>query len=211
MAVFQIPPRRGAVARTNARGEKSRLVIVDALLALVSEGDLRPTVPRVADRARLSLRSVFHHFSDVDALLGAALDRQQERCAGLPRGVPLEIALPARVERFVRQRARVCEEMMPVLRALLQHEPHSPKLAERLRALHRVEHDETLASFVDAIEQAPDRAMLEAVLTTATSSFTWHTLRVHQGLTVEGARRAMQRLTLAQLSFTGGEAFAQSA
>src|SRR5436853_152415 len=65
------PPDR--MVRSNARGQRTRQVIVDALLALVADCDLRPTVPRVAERAQLSLRSVFHHFNEVEVLLVAAL------------------------------------------------------------------------------------------------------------------------------------------
>ncbi len=191
--------------RTNARGEKTRLAILDALLSLTAEGDLRPTVPRVAERAGLSLRSVFHHFSDVDALLGAALDRQLERCAALPRGVPLEMPLPQRIDRFTRQRARLFEEMAPVRRALMLHESHSPMLGERAALMRRVEHDEALAGFGDAITQLPaaERSLAEAALATAASFDAWLSLRLHQALAPDAARRALQRLVASQVQQLG--------
>ena len=39
------------------RGTRARTAVVDALLDLIEEGDLRPTAPRIAERAGVSLRS----------------------------------------------------------------------------------------------------------------------------------------------------------
>jgi AcrR family transcriptional regulator len=50
------------------RSERSRQVIIDALLALINEGVLTPTAQQVADRARVAIRTVFRHFDDMEAL-----------------------------------------------------------------------------------------------------------------------------------------------
>jgi TetR/AcrR family transcriptional regulator, regulator of autoinduction and epiphytic fitness len=71
-----------------ARGERARGAIVDALLALIDRGDLRPSAARVAERAGVSLRSVFQHFSDVESLFAAAASRQAERVSIHVGGIP---------------------------------------------------------------------------------------------------------------------------
>ena len=63
----------------SVRAERTRTAIVDALLSLLDEGDVKPTAERVASRAKVSERSVFQHFSDREALFEAAAQRQFER------------------------------------------------------------------------------------------------------------------------------------
>lgn len=50
------------------RSERSRQVIIDAMLALINEGVLIPTAQHVADRAGVAIRTVFRHFDDMEAL-----------------------------------------------------------------------------------------------------------------------------------------------
>lgn len=63
------PP--GPAAKTDGRLNRSivtRKRIVDALTALIYEGQLTPTAEQVATRADVGLRTVFRHFDDMDAL-----------------------------------------------------------------------------------------------------------------------------------------------
>ena len=55
------------------RSERSREAIAAALFELVGEGNLEPTAQQVADRAHVGIRTVFRHFSDMEALY-ATLD-----------------------------------------------------------------------------------------------------------------------------------------
>ena len=69
--------------------ERTREAVVEALLSLLDEGELSPTAERVAERAAVSERSVFQHFSDREALFGAAATGQFERVAPqLDRSTP---------------------------------------------------------------------------------------------------------------------------
>lgn len=54
------------------RSERSRKVIIDAMLALINEGILIPTAQQVADRAGVAIRTVFRHFDDMEALYSEA-------------------------------------------------------------------------------------------------------------------------------------------
>ena len=55
-----------------ARSHRSRRAIVNAMRELHAEGDHRPTAPRVAERAGVSLRTVWQQFADMETLLVAA-------------------------------------------------------------------------------------------------------------------------------------------
>ena len=96
-----------------ARALRTREAIVDACIALVEEGDLRPTAPRIAERAGVSVRSVFQHFDDLPSLHIAVTESIAERMAALV--VPIDATLPLddRIARFVEQRSNLLEAMTP--------------------------------------------------------------------------------------------------
>ena len=52
----------------NARGLRTRGEIIAALLDLVREGDISPTMQAIADRAGVSVRSIYQHFTDTEGL-----------------------------------------------------------------------------------------------------------------------------------------------
>ena len=101
---------------------------------MVEEGDLRPTAPRVAERAGVSVRSVFQHFDDLPSLYSALSHRVAERMEALV--VPVDPTLPveARVTAFVAQRAAMVEAMTPFRRAAQVHGPFSPQVREAVAA-----------------------------------------------------------------------------
>src|SRR3954453_22033541 len=81
------------------RSERTRASVVDALLDLLREGNLRPTAKEIAERAGTSLRSVYVHFDDLEDLFTAAAGRAIQQISALiepiPASGPLEERLPA--------------------------------------------------------------------------------------------------------------------
>ena len=59
------------------RSERSRAMIARAMLDLVRETRAMPTMDTVADRANVSRRSVFRHYTDTSELLSAAFEMQR--------------------------------------------------------------------------------------------------------------------------------------
>jgi TetR/AcrR family transcriptional regulator of autoinduction and epiphytic fitness len=119
-----------------ARSHRSRRAIIDAMRALHAEGDLRPTAPRVAERAGVSLRTVWLQFADMETLLVEANRRDNEIMRPLIEEIDPELPLAARIDQFTGQRARILEQMTPTWRAARIHEPSSDELTRsRLRAL----------------------------------------------------------------------------
>jgi TetR/AcrR family transcriptional regulator, regulator of autoinduction and epiphytic fitness len=171
------------------------------LLQLIDEGDLRPTAPRIAEQAGVSLRSVFQHFSDLEALFAAAAARELERLSELVGPLPVAAPLDVRLDAFVAQRARVLEAVTPVRRASLLKEPTSPQLRSsraRLLALARSETAEVFGAEL-APRSGADRSELLDALDAASSWQTWEALRAHQGLSPTRARRVMRRMLSALL------------
>ena len=183
-----------------ARSERTMESVVEAFISLIEEGDLRPSAARIAERAGVSLRTVFHHFEDLETLYTVVSERQTRRFF-----VPARIdggSVAERIEVLVSARTRMLEGVTPVRRAALVHEPFSPALAERLRwarGLLMKEIAHVFAPELDAMPEAYRRETL-AALVAATEWGTWESLRAHQGLSVAQARKAMARTVAALLA-----------
>src|SRR6266496_687113 len=114
-----------------ARALRTREAIVDASIALVDEGDLRPTAPRIAERAGVSVRSVFQHFDDLEGLYAAVADRLIERLGRLNiTADPLQPLL-TRLPDVVHQRSILLEAITPIRRAAAVHAPFSHEVRAR--------------------------------------------------------------------------------
>ena len=87
-----------------ARGERTRRALAEALIALLEEGDAQPTARRIAERAGVSLRLVFHHFDDLESILYHAVRIQEQRHWRHIRPVEPTLPVDERVARVVRQR-----------------------------------------------------------------------------------------------------------
>src|SRR3954451_20592268 len=120
-----------AVDGRNLRAERTRTSLATAYLDLLTEGDLRPTAERIAERAGVSARSVFKHFPDRESLFAAASEIQEGRIRELMADLPeASAALEERTYLFVDQRALFQEFVPPVRRSALLTEPFSPVVAE---------------------------------------------------------------------------------
>jgi TetR/AcrR family transcriptional regulator of autoinduction and epiphytic fitness len=176
-----------------ARSARTRHAVVDALLDLLGEGDLRPTAARIAERAGVSLRLVFHHFDDLDAIYAQLADRQAERVK--PLTVPISVALPLarRIEEFCAQRCRLLETLSPVRRAAVLMEPFRPALAKRLKHARDLMRAAAIAAFAPELSKlgADEKRATVAALDVATSWVAWEQMRRHQGLSETEARNVM--------------------
>jgi TetR/AcrR family transcriptional regulator, regulator of autoinduction and epiphytic fitness len=184
-----------------ARSERSRRAVVGALLDLFESGEMRPTAAQIAQRAGVSLRSVFQHFESLETLFAAAADVQMERLAPLLMPIPTGGGFPGRLTMFVTRRSRILEAISPVRRASLRMEPFSNEVRSRLeaaRARGRREAERVFATELAALAPA-DRRDVSAALGAAASWSNWEHLRRHQGLGVERARRVMARMLASAL------------
>jgi TetR/AcrR family transcriptional regulator of autoinduction and epiphytic fitness len=174
----------------SARAARTREAVVEALLSLNDEGNLRPTAREIADRAGVSLRSVYVHFEDLEDLFSAAAAKQFERLITLYEPLPTEGPLAARLDAFVAQRTRIMEAAAPVRRAALLQEPFSPALAKVMTLTRQAGRDEVERVFGTELERerGAARERLRASLDVAAGPAGWETLRVHEGLSVEQAR-----------------------
>ena len=182
------------------RAERTRQALVDALFALLDEGELRPTAERIAKRAGVSERSVFQHFPDREALFEAVARQQYERVFSGLEPVDSSRPLPGRLDAFVAQRARLLEESSSLRQAAILLEHDSDVVAGWLESWRRAAATEVERVFRRDLEGhgRGERAVLLGALVSAASGPVWEGYRLHQRMSIERARAAMRR-TLAAL------------
>jgi len=181
----------GATDGRVARGARNRDALVEALLELLREGSLQPRAREIADRAGLSLRTVFLHFDDLESLYGSAADHQAAHLAARYSALSTDGPTGDRIASLVRRRAEIYEEIAPVRRAGLLVAPASPVLTRRLAdtaAWYRREVARVLEPELAALD-GRRRADALAGLDLALSWEAWDGLRRVQRLSVAAARR----------------------
>ncbi len=178
-----------------ARAERSRVAVVDALLDLLREGDPRPAADAIAERAGVSVRSVFRLFDDLDSIYATAVERQGSRIAPLLAAPPTTGSLPARIDALVEHRARLFEEVAPLRRAAVRTAPFHPPLQQGLAASHRALRRQLQALFERELARRPPElaAVLLEALDAATSWLAWEAMRSEQHLSVRRARVVLTR------------------
>jgi TetR/AcrR family transcriptional regulator, regulator of autoinduction and epiphytic fitness len=193
----------GAVPRDGraARSYRARLALADALLDLLNDGTEQPTAAQIAERAGVSLRLVFHHFDDLEAIYASAGDLQIERVRTLNKPVDPALPFEERVVSFLKTRARIFEYVSPVRRASIRRETSSAEISRRLRVARQLERDHALHAFAAEIASAPagQRAEIAAALDSVTSWEMWEFLRSRSELSVKHASRIVGRMVSALL------------
>jgi AcrR family transcriptional regulator len=184
-----------------ARAIRTRRAVVDALLALLAEGDLRPGGERIAERAGVSLRALWTNFADLETLYAVAGQRQLEQQAELARRINPRLPLAARVTALCRQRAQVLEFLAPVARAAQLREPFSAQLRANRARQFQIARDELARLFAaELAAAAPKTDELLNALTAASTWPAWSVLRDDLALTVPAAQKVMARTLRALLS-----------
>ncbi len=177
----------------SARAARTRDAVVEALLSLLDEGNFRPTARQVAERASVSLRSVYVHFDDLEDLFSAAAHRHFERVRDLIERIPDHGPLETRLDAFTKQRARIHEASAQVRRAAVLQEPFSPALAEVLALARRLSRAEIELVFGPELgrREGAARSRLVVQLDLLSSASTWETLRLHYDLSPARAQETV--------------------
>jgi TetR/AcrR family transcriptional regulator of autoinduction and epiphytic fitness len=101
------PPPIESDGRT-LRRNRNRDAVIESLISLIREGDLDPTVAKIADRAAVSHRSIFRYFDDLDDLARTAIETAVS--AALPLAAIPNIgegSLEHRIDQMVSARMRI--------------------------------------------------------------------------------------------------------
>jgi AcrR family transcriptional regulator len=178
------------------RSIRNRQLVAQTTLELLREGYLDPSVDDVATRSGLSQRTVFRLFGDVEQLFSAAVAVQAERVGALLGSLQLSGSRKVRVQRLVRARARLYEEISPVRRFALRHAPFQPVIRQGIDQLNALLDGQLQELFENEISASPrsERNGLSDRLAVVSSWSVWESLRTDQHLSIKAAEAAVTRL-----------------
>lgn len=194
------PPKplkpQAAIDGRRLRSETSRLRIVEAMIALITETPAMPPAEAVATRAGVGLRTVFRLFEDMDGLYRGMQAVMTERIGGLLEN-PIEAAdWREAIDILIERRAEAFEAILPLQIAADSPRTRSVALREGRARLVQGQR-ETLLSVLPPLIQAD--AELVHALDLALSFEAWRRLRTDQHVDIEGAKAVMRRLARALL------------
>ena len=198
----------GSTDGRRRRAERNRDAVVDAILELLREGHRHPQAAEIAERAGVSLRSVFRHFDDLQTLDAVAVQRHGDLIAPLfllappapPKGM---VAAPigSRLDALISQRSRLYEEMAPVRAVAERRRDRSEAIQKGLERSRRILKRQLTDLFDPELTEVPvaDRRGLVDTLEAVCSYKAWSQLREDQKLSVPRSEAAMRRALAALL------------
>jgi len=200
-ATNMVQPVKPVDGRT-ARADNTRRRIVTSMIALIEEGQLEPTAAAIAARAGVSVRSVFQHFADLEAVFQAAADQTMQRVWSLVRPVPETGPVEQRIEALLDMRWNIYDQIAAIRRAATLLEHRSPALAQRRRQFREVLHRLLERAFGTEVNQLPRESRaetLDAMVVIADFEF-MDVLRQQMGLSRQLAYQTQRRALMSLLA-----------
>jgi AcrR family transcriptional regulator len=176
-----------------ARRERNRTAVIDAVFELLGEGRVQPSVEEVAERAGVSVSSVFRYFDGLDDLHAETIRRYFERFAPLFDVPPVpDGPAAARIAAFVDARLELYETIAPIARMARARAASEPTFASTLGDARRRFARQVRDHFAPdlALRSATDAGDRVALVDALTSFESWDLLRTAHGHGPRVVRRA---------------------
>lgn len=185
------------------RGRQSQVKIAEAVLSLLDEGESSFPAERVAERAGVSRRLVFHHFADMSELVETAITRRLEQLIEQIRPLPTAGPRDTRVAALTEQRARILEWITPAQLTLMRLETPGGRVAEVTREVLDLARARLAEIFAEELERLPAARRAEVLhgLDAVTTWGAWYHWR-SSGLSAEAAASTMETAVHALLATT---------
>lgn len=133
-----VPDPTATVDGRRARRERNRTAVIDAMFELIGEGHAPPPADALAERAGVSVSSVFRYFDNLDDLLQQTLSNYFERFARLFVVPPVPDGdLDDRIAALVRARLDLYEATGPIARVARIRAADQPRVAGALTETRR--------------------------------------------------------------------------
>lgn len=171
------------------------------MLDLFDEGQVDPTAQQVADRAGVSLRTVFHHFQSMEAVFAECWRLQSQRQWSEDRlpVVSPDGALGDRLRATVEARCDLFERVAGPRRAAVRRATASPILAKGLAESSALLRRLLADTFAAELARDDQPEVLLDALDTACSFEAWDRLRRDVGRSPEAVVEILFRTTSALL------------
>ena len=192
----EVPP---APRRRVRDPERTRRRIVEAVLESLDRGELTPTSRVIAERAGVSERSIFVHFSDLDEVRAAAAEEQGRRIDALVEPIEPGGTLRERIDAVLVQAERIYPVQVGLRTAELSVTVVTSPIIDAVRERRARFRDHVEAIFEPELSAATDRAELVELLDAALDWSMRHQLVSRQQLSQQDASGVVRRIALAVL------------
>ncbi|MDO8431348.1 MAG: hypothetical protein Q7S58_02960 [Candidatus Binatus sp.] len=183
--------------------QRVRESILTAYIDLIRSGVPAPIAREIAERARLSPRVIFKHFSDLRALRLASFNRMQAQSSEFfSEEIPDRGSAAERLELFVQKHMRRLEYVAPIHRTAAMVERVDPDVAKAMKVARNAavrDLAKTLGSALKPFSRSEKRALL-TTLHMVCSWPSWETLRTHYHLSPRRARAIITSVALTVLA-----------
>jgi AcrR family transcriptional regulator len=176
-----------------ARRERGRLAVTDAMIDLVFEGNIPPTSEQIAERAGVSVASIFRYFDTLDDLRRATTDVYLERFAHIFEIPEIGEGSPAtRIDTFVSSRVTTHETTEPMARLVRSRALDNSEIDAALQGVRATRAEQIRHHFAHEIGRLTPAAAddLVAVIATLTSFESWDQARHEHRRSASQLRRA---------------------
>ncbi|MGW0246666.1 TetR/AcrR family transcriptional regulator [Nocardia goodfellowii] len=180
--------------RRRRNPEQTRAAIVEALLAALKAGSGIPTAKDIAQRAGVSERSIFVHFTGRDDLFIAAVEAQSDAVEQLITHPDPGLPLADRIDTVVTQSAVIFEaQRYPRVLGLLESRT-LPAVDARMRSTDQRIRDSLAEVFTTELTRdgRMDRELLDLIDATVSWPYRHH-LMERRGLSEQAASKAIAR------------------
>jgi AcrR family transcriptional regulator len=180
--------------RQQAKDATREAIIKAAIDAFMAERSFALTLPAVAERADVTVKTVLRHFGSRDGLIEAAWSQAYDEVMAerIPPPGDLEGALKVLIAHYER-RGQIVLTMLNE-----QNDPRAARMNSAGRLAHREWVDEVFADRLPG--ETGERSRLIDVLVVATDVYAWKLLRLDRGLSVDDVRDRMLLMTGALLA-----------
>lgn len=181
-------------ARQQAKTATRDAIVTAAIDTFMAERSFAITLPAVAERANVTVKTVLRHFGSREALVDAAWTQAYEEVMAErtpPRG-DAGAALQVLIAHY--------ERRGDVVLAMLadENDPRAARMNDTGRLAHREWVEQVFADRLP--ERAEERSRLIDVLVVATDVYAWKLLRLDRGLSVDDVGDRMSLMTEALLT-----------
>jgi AcrR family transcriptional regulator len=187
--------------RNSDRAYRTRLAITDAFVNLIEEGDLSPSMPDVANRAGVSLRSLYYHFRNAESLYESVIRRQEPLISRVLVSIDHVSPLRNRAHNLVAQRCEIYRHIAPLRRAVQLNADARNSLTIRTarRRLEYVLARHANETFAPELREAADRFGASERIAAVTSFEMWDYLSRVRQLSASRVKRHMIVAVLREL------------
>ena len=170
------------------RSDRSRRVIVEAMLQLIDGGNLVPTAQQVADHAKVGIRSVFRHFEDMEAIFATADELWRNDFIDKTGEVDSNLPLEQRIVEVVAKLGRLYESNSNILKSTATRRWRSPFIKQNY-AMYQARIRKDVQQTLPELAQLPQPRQ-EAIFATLSFEY-WDRLRDHQSNSADDSIAAL--------------------